>query len=42
MKKIMLVLSFFLVAASLSACANTFHGAGQDMEKAGKNIQDTF
>lgn len=31
-----------IAALSLSACANTFHGAGKDMEKAGQQIQKTF
>lgn len=28
-------------ALSLSACANTWHGAGQDVENVGENIQSS-
>lgn len=27
---------------SLSACGNTFHGVGKDMEDIGRDIQETF
>lgn len=32
----------FLTSLSLSACSNTLDGAGRDMEKAGRSIQETF
>jgi predicted small secreted protein len=31
-----------LVSAFLSACSNTFEGAGRDVENAGEWVQDTF
>ena len=42
MKKIILCLSLIVFSASLGACANTFEGAGQDIERAGQKIQDAF
>ena len=40
MTKINLTIAFlFITILSLSACGNTFKGAGQDMEKAGKWVQ---
>ena len=38
MKKLLLV----LVVIGLSGCGNTFHGVGQDMERVGQKIQETF
>jgi len=37
-------LSILMLAAliSLSACSNTWHGVGRDVEKAGQSIQKTF
>lgn len=29
-----------VAAFSLSACSNTFHGAGRDIENAGEAVQD--
>lgn len=41
--KTKLVLASLLIAVlGLSACTNTFHGAGKDMEDAGEWVQDTF
>ena len=37
-----LMLSAFIGAISLSGCANTFDGAGRDIQGAGEWIQDTF
>jgi predicted small secreted protein len=31
-----------LAVFALSACSNTFEGAGKDIEKAGQKIQETF
>ncbi len=31
-----------LALATLSACSNTFDGAGRDIERAGEKIQETF
>lgn len=41
-KKTALIIAFLMVGIGLSACSNTFHGAGQDIESAGEAIQDTF
>jgi predicted small secreted protein len=37
-----ILMASFLVTGilSLSACSNTFKGAGRDIENAGENIQD--
>lgn len=32
----------FIGILSLSACSNTFEGAGKDIEKTGQWVQDTF
>lgn len=37
-----LILGAFIGVLSLSGCANTFDGAGRDIEGAGEWIQDTF
>jgi predicted small secreted protein len=42
MNKIILCLSVVVVAFTLSACGNTMHGAGRDMERMGQSIQNTF
>lgn len=43
MTKTNLILAFLFTASlSLNACGNTFEGAGQDIEKAGKWVQDVF
>lgn len=35
------VLTLLLLASvSLGACTNTMHGAGQDIERAGEEVQD--
>lgn len=39
-KDISLVLMFVTALGLLSACSNTFDGAGQDIEHAGEEIQD--
>lgn len=36
------IFSALLVLMTLSACANTFRGAGEDIENAGEYIQDVF
>lgn len=42
MKKIMLLAGFAVVTLGLTSCANTFDGAGRDIEDAGQSIQRTF
>lgn len=42
MKQIKTMAFLFVVALSLTACGSTFEGAGKDIEKAGKWVQDTF
>lgn len=32
----------FILSGTLSACGNTFHGVGKDMERMGRNIQETL
>lgn len=39
MKYILFSLCALMLAAPLAACSNTVHGAGQDIENAGENIQ---
>lgn len=39
MKHLILAISALLVAGSLGACSNTFHGAGEDIENAGESVQ---
>ncbi len=39
MKYILFALCAFMLASPLAACSNTVHGAGQDLENAGENIQ---
>lgn len=36
-----IMLSGLVMAVLLSACENTVHGFGKDMEKTGENIQDS-
>ena len=38
-KNLVLIMSAVLLTASLAACQNTVHGAGEDIEKAGKAVQ---
>jgi predicted small secreted protein len=41
MKKFMIMAFAAVVAtASLAACQNTLHGAGQDIENAGESVQE--
>lgn len=42
MKNLVICLSLIVLSASLNACANTFEGAGRDIERAGQKIQNTF
>jgi predicted small secreted protein len=39
--KLTLILSLVAVLGMATACRNTAHGVGQDMENAGERIQDT-
>lgn len=39
MKKIVFMLCAIMVAGPLAACSNTVHGAGEDIENAGENVQ---
>lgn len=41
-RKFVILLSLGVMTLSLSACANTFNGAGKDMENMGRSMQDTF
>lgn len=41
MKKTMFLTLLALIAAPLAACENTVHGAGQDIERAGENVQES-
>lgn len=34
-----LVITFGIAGATLSACTNTWHGAGQDVENVGEEMQ---
>lgn len=36
------ILTLCLLSLGLSACSNTFEGAGKDIEKSGEWIQDRF
>lgn len=38
-KHMVLILSALLVAGTLGACQNTVHGAGEDIENMGENVQ---
>lgn len=40
--KHLVLLTVLFAALSLSACGNTFHGVGADMERMGRNIQETL
>lgn len=42
MKKLSILTCLFLATAFIAGCANTFDGAGRDIEKAGEKIQETF
>ncbi len=39
-KTMILTILALLVSAPLAACSNTVHGAGEDIERAGENVQD--
>lgn len=39
MKYIILALCALTLAGPLAACSNTVHGAGEDIEHAGENLQ---
>lgn len=38
--KFLPLIALCLCAISMSACSNTFHGAGRDIENAGEAVQD--
>ena len=40
--KFVILLSLGVLTLSVSACTNTFNGAGKDMETMGRTMQDTF
>ncbi len=42
MKNLFLCSLFTLSVLSLGACSSTLDGAGQDIEKMGETIQETF
>jgi len=39
-KQVQIICALFLLGLSLTACSNTFHGAGEDIENAGEAVQD--
>jgi len=41
-KKFVILLALSVTTLALSACGNTFEGAGKDMENWGRTVQDTF
>lgn len=41
-KKAMLLLAAVLCTMSVTACENTWHGMGRDMEKNGEKMQDQY
>lgn len=41
-KKLFLLALLVITGLSLSACGNTFHGFGKDMQEWGETIQETF
>ena len=41
MKLFIAIMALFMMGATVSACTNTVHGAGQDIERAGENIQES-
>ncbi len=41
-KNLYVCLSLLLMTMAVSACTNTFHGAGRDIENMGEWVQDTF
>lgn len=42
MKRMMTVFTLFAMLGFLAGCSNTLNGAGQDIEKVGKKVQETF
>lgn len=42
MRKVLFLFMLILSAASVSGCANTVQGVGQDVENAGQAIQNGF
>ncbi len=40
LKSLTLCLALLAGTAGLTACGNTLHGAGQDIENAGEEVQD--
>lgn len=42
MQKVVAMYCLIMVIGLLSGCANTFEGAGRDIENIGKWMQDTF
>ena len=43
MRKLTIALTCVMLAGTmLTGCANTFEGAGRDIENAGEWVQDTF
>jgi predicted small secreted protein len=41
-KKTFLVLGAVLCTMAVSACENTWHGMGRDMEETGENMQNQY
>jgi predicted small secreted protein len=42
MKKSMIILGAVLCTMAVSACENTWHGAGKDVENAGETMQNQY
>lgn len=42
MKKLSMFACLMVLCGFMAGCSNTLEGAGQDIEHAGKKIQDTF
>ncbi len=42
MSKRFAILCLILLGLGLSGCSNTFKGAGKDIQKMGRGIEDTF
>ena len=40
MTELLWIFFAIIIVGSVSGCTNTFHGMGQDIEKAGENIQN--
>lgn len=40
--KFVILFALTAVTLGMSACSNTFHGAGKDMENMGRTMQETF